>query len=110
MVTRMQNNTKTPKVGLATQYPLPTYLMANLATASVEPTCFTQASKDFKWRQVIDTEMNTLLKNKTWSLVPYHRTMNLIGCKWVFKLKHKPDGSIDRYKARLMAKSFHQLW
>lgn len=32
-----------------------------------------------------------------------------IGSKWVFKLKHKPDGSIERYKARLVAKGFHQL-
>ena len=32
-----------------------------------------------------------------------------IGCRWVFKVKHKPDGSIDRYKARLVAKGFTQL-
>ena len=56
----------------------------------------------------MDTEMNAFLKNKTWSLVPYHPTMNLVGCKWVFKLKHKSDGSVDRYKARLVAKGFHQ--
>ena len=54
----------------------------------------------------MDTEMNALLKNKTWSLVPYHPTMNLVGCKWGFKLKHKPDGSVNRYKARLVAKGF----
>ena len=56
----------------------------------------------------MDTEMNALLKNKTWSLVPYHPIMNLVGCKWIFKLKHKLDGSVDRYKARLVAKNFHQ--
>ena len=54
----------------------------------------------------METEMNALLKNKTWSLVPYHPTMNLVGCKWVFKLKHKPDGSVDKYKACLVAKYF----
>ena len=40
--------------------------------------------------------------------MPYHPTMNLVDCKRVFKLKHKPDGSVDKYKARLMAKGFHQ--
>ena len=34
--------------------------------------------------------------------------MNLVGYKWVVKLKHKPDDFVDRYKARLVAKDFHQ--
>ena len=56
----------------------------------------------------MDTEMNALLHNGTWSLVPYRNDMNLVGCKWVFKLKHNPDGSVARYKSRLVAKGFHQ--
>jgi hypothetical protein len=32
----------------------------------------------------------------------------MIDCKWVFKIKHKPDGFIDRYKARLVVKGFTQ--
>jgi hypothetical protein len=35
-------------------------------------------------------------------------TMNIVGCKWVFRLKCKVDGSIDRHKARLVTKGFHQ--
>ena len=34
--------------------------------------------------------------------------MNLVGCKWVFKLQLNSDGSISRYKVRLVAKGFHQ--
>ena len=86
---------------------MPAYFMAGLTTSPVEPTCFTQPSKDPKWRQAIDTEVNILLKNKTWILVPYHPTMNLIGYKWVFKLTYKFDGFVDRYKARMVAKGFH---
>lgn len=53
-------------------------------------------------------EHMALLKNKTWSLVPSTPSQNVVGCKWVFCVKHKPDGSIERYKARLVAKRFHQ--
>jgi hypothetical protein len=53
----------------------------------------------------MDKEYATLLKNETWQLVP--RTgANIIDCKWVYKIKKKPVGSIDRYKARLVANGF----
>ena len=53
-------------------------------------------------------EFDALRHNGTWSLVQPHPNMNVVGCKWVYKLKHRPDGSIERYKARLVAKGFHQ--
>jgi len=54
-----------------------TCLMADLATSSVEPTYFTQASKDPKWRQAMDIEINALLKNKklvSCVVPPYHES------------------------------------
>jgi hypothetical protein len=39
-----------------------------------------------------------------------HQTHNLVDCKWVFKVKHKSDGSIDRYKASLVMKGFKQWY
>ncbi|KAK2978061.1 hypothetical protein RJ640_015699 [Escallonia rubra] len=73
-----------------------------------EPTCHTQAQKLPEWRSVMTEEINALLRNGTWSLVPYHSNMNVVGCKWVFCVKKKADGSLERYKARLVAKGFHQ--
>jgi len=73
-----------------------------------EPTCYTQAIKDPNWHQAMNLEFDALLKNKTWKLVPSIEAENIVGCKWVFRLKRKADGSIDRYKARLMVKGFHQ--
>ena len=49
-------------------------------------------------------------KNKTWHLVPPHQGSNVIDCKWVYKVKKKADGSIDRYKACLVAKGFKQRY
>jgi hypothetical protein len=53
-------------------------------------------------------EYVALQRNKTWTLVPPQLGKNLIDCKWVYKVKYKIDGSIDRYKARLIAKGFKQ--
>ncbi|KAI5313268.1 hypothetical protein L3X38_042442 [Prunus dulcis] len=49
-------------------------------------------------------EFNALQLTGTWSLTPSCPQQNLVGCKWVFRNKRKLDGSVDRYKARLVAK------
>jgi hypothetical protein len=56
----------------------------------------------------MQTEFNALLQNHTWTLVPPQQATNLVGCKWVFKVKRHADGSIERHKAHLVAKGFHQ--
>ena len=50
--------------------------------------------------------MAPLEDSNTWSLVPLPYGKHCIGCKWVFKLKYKVDGSMDRYKAWLVAKGY----
>lgn len=49
-----------------------------------------------------------LTKNSTWEITTLPAHKNAVGCKWVFKLKHKADGSIERHKARLVANGFTQ--
>jgi hypothetical protein len=58
----------------------------------------------------MDTEFDALTRNKTWHLVPSQKGTNVIDCKWVFKVKQKADGSLDRYKARLVVKGFKQQY
>ena len=58
----------------------------------------------------MDKEFEALQRQDTWTLVPPSPSQNIVGYKWVFKLKHNSDGSISRYKARLMAKGFHQQY
>jgi hypothetical protein len=60
--------------------------------------------------RAMDVEYSALMKNRTWHLVPAHHAQNLVDCKWVFKVKHNSDGSIDQYKARLVTKVFKQRY
>jgi hypothetical protein len=45
-----------------------------------------------------------------WHLVRSAQATNIIDCKWVFKVKKKADGSVDHYKAWLVAKGFKQRY
>ena len=56
----------------------------------------------------MDIEFQALLNNHTWTLVSPKPKQKVIGYKWVFKVKLKPDGSMERYEACLVAKGFHQ--
>lgn len=53
-------------------------------------------------------EIKALNANRTWVLVPRPLNKNIVDCKWVYKMKHNPDGSVSRYKAHLVAKGFSQ--
>lgn len=54
--------------------------------------------------------MSFIYQNETWDLVPRLPNVNLIGSKWVFKTKLKADGSLERLKARLVAKWYTQIF
>lgn len=66
--------------------------------------------KDEKWRNAMSEEFNGQMSNHTWDLVPPDKAYNIIGCKWIFTLKYFPDGSIERYKERLVARGFNQQY
>ncbi|KAK9116560.1 hypothetical protein Sjap_015507 [Stephania japonica] len=83
-----------------------------VATTSVSediPQSVDLALKDPKWRQAMENEYQALIKNGTWSLVPAHSSQNVVDNKWIFTVKKNSDGSINRYKARLVARGFKQL-
>ena len=60
------------------------------------------------WKKAMGEVFGTLIRNYTWDLVPYSPQYNIVGNKWVFKLKLNPNGNVERYKSRLVAKGFHQ--
>jgi Reverse transcriptase (RNA-dependent DNA polymerase) len=62
------------------------------------------------WQQAMDREMKTLEGAGTWETVPRPPGRNIVGSKWVYRVKRTADGAIDKYKARLVARGFTQVY
>ena len=58
------------------------------------------------WEKAIQDEILALMKNKTWQLVEWPQDKNVVDGKFVLRKKMKSDGSLDKYKARLVARGF----
>ena len=63
-----------------------------------------------EWRNAFMQEMRALKKNETWEVMELPRRKKPLGCKWVFTLKYRTNGTIERYKAHLVAKGFIQTY
>lgn len=73
-----------------------------------EPTSLHDALTHPVWLAAMKEEYTALIRNKTCKLVQLPPNRRVIGCNWVFKVKHHSDGTVSIYKARLVAKDFHQ--
>ena len=60
------------------------------------------------WKEAVNSEIESIMQNHTWELVDLPPGSKPLGYKWIFKRKMKADGSIDKYKARLMVKGYGQ--
>lgn len=63
-----------------------------------------------QWIEAMRDELNSLAKNHVWDLVKRPVGKNIITNRWVFRVKYSPDGKKERYKARLVARGFCQVF
>ncbi|GJY31813.1 zinc finger, CCHC-type containing protein [Tanacetum coccineum] len=59
-------------------------------------------------KEAIDDEIGSIMENNTWVLSDLPPSCKLLGCKWIFMMKMKVDGTIDKFKARLVIRGFRQ--
>ncbi|RAW26925.1 hypothetical protein PC110_g16669 [Phytophthora cactorum] len=81
------------------------------AVVHEDPKNYRQAMRDpraNKWKQVIKEELDALEQNGTWRVAKKPPGTKCLLTKWVFKLKTHADGTIERYKARLVARGDEQ--
>lgn len=74
------------------------------------PRNVSEVMKQPQWRNAMDEQMKALERNKTWEIVDLLKGKKLVGCRWVFIVKYKFDGSVERYKVRLVSKGYTQSY
>lgn len=75
-----------------------------------EPQNAKEAMVSPNWKNAMDEEMASLMKNETWDLVSLPEGKNIIDNRWVFTTKYKSNGDVERYKARLVVRGFTQSY
>ncbi|KAJ4797516.1 Retroelement pol polyprotein-like [Rhynchospora pubera] len=81
----------------------------NAVTKEKEPAHFGEAIKNSNWRSAMKVEIDALERNNTWSVVELPQGKTAIGCKWVYRIKYHSNGTVERYKARLVALGNRQV-
>lgn len=82
--------------------------LANVLS-SFEPSSYNQAKMYPEWVEAMNKELTALEDNDTWDLVELPIGKKPIASKWVFKTKFKPNGEVDRCKARVVARGDKQI-
>ena len=75
-----------------------------------EPMSYEEACGKEEWENSMQEEITAIEKNNTWELTDLPPGKKVIGVKWVYKVKYNDDGSIQRYKARLVVKGYVQKY
>jgi hypothetical protein len=74
-----------------------------------EPSCHGEASGKQVWQDAMTEEYQSILKNDVWDIVLRQEGKSVVTSKWIYKLNHAVDGSIEKYKARFVARGFSQV-
>ncbi|CAK9800989.1 Copia protein [Anthophora plagiata] len=93
-----------------TQYDL---LMCAQSFINEIPNSYEEIQKNenkLKWEKAINDELDSLIINKTWTLVEKPKNRNIVDCKWIFTIKNNEHGNPSKYKARLVARDFSQKY
>ncbi|RVW84320.1 Copia protein [Vitis vinifera] len=74
------------------------------------PNTIQEALKISEWKKAVQDEIDALEKNGTWTITDLPVGKRPVGCKWIFTIKYKADGSVEKFKARLVARGFTQSY
>ncbi len=73
-----------------------------------EPFSFTYVIKHQVWKDAMTEEYESIMKNDVWVVVPRPQGKAVVTSKWLYKIKHAVDGSVEKCKAHFVAHGFSQ--
>jgi hypothetical protein len=88
--------------------PFSSYMALMCDLVEKEPTFFEEAIQKKEWADAMIEEYQSIIKNDVWEIVLGPKRKDVVSFKWLFKIKHAADGSIEKYKARFVARGFSQ--
>jgi hypothetical protein len=71
-----------------------------------DPSSTKEASERQVWWDIMVEEYSSIMKNDVWDKVPKPEGKSMVNSKWIYKIKHAEDGSVEKYKARFVARGF----
>jgi len=71
-----------------------------------KPPTFKEAMKEQVWKDAMAEEYESIINNDVWDVMPRPKGKFMVTSKRLVKIKHGVDGSIEKYKARFMARGF----
>ena len=74
-----------------------------------EPYSFQEAVQDPTWVDAMVEEYDSIVKNSAWEIVPRPVDKSVVVSRWIYKVKQAADGSVEKYKARFVARGFSQI-
>ena len=75
---------------------------------SAEPSSYEEATSKQVWVDAMVEEYSSIMKNDVWEVVPRPAGKSVVTSKWIYKIKHVADGSVEKYKAIFVARGFTQ--
>ena len=69
-------------------------------------TMYEEAFRHQVWKDAMTEEFQSIMKNDVWEVVPRPEGKSLVTSKWLFKIKHRANGSVEKHKARFVSRGF----
>jgi hypothetical protein len=88
--------------------PFSSYMALMCDLLEKEPTCFEESIQKKEWADAITEKYQSIIKNDVWEIVTRPKSKDVVSSKWLFKIKHVANRSIEKYKARFVARGFSQ--
>jgi hypothetical protein len=76
--------------------------------SDVEPSSFEEEDKLQVWKDAMLEEYRSIIKNNVWDIVPRPKDKSVVSSKWIYKIKHAADGSVEKFKEIFVARGFTQ--